>query len=61
MKTQSLSPTYHDDGTITYWSVYQQCWLTATPGLRIPDPELAAMPAAERQKMINWMEQECGA
>lgn len=44
-----LNPTYHDDGTLTYWSIYNQLWVRGIPPVR----ELAAMPAAERDAVIS--------
>lgn len=26
----TYAPTYHRDGTVTYWSVYMQQWIRAT-------------------------------
>ncbi len=43
-----LAPTYHDDGTVTYWSVYHQHWARGIPPVR----ELAAMSADERKAAI---------
>ena len=41
--------TLHDEGPVTYWSVYEQRWITAG---YVPDRELAAMlhPTRERVK-----------
>lgn len=43
-----LTPTYHADGTVTYWSVFHQHWARGIPPVR----ELAAMPADERDAAI---------
>lgn len=43
-----LETTYHDDGTVTYWSVFRQLWMREIPPVR----ELAAMPADERDAVI---------
>ena len=60
----NLETTIHADGTATYWSVYQQRWVTDHI-TRIPDKELAAMRHDERQRVIAAMEpthcDECGA
>jgi hypothetical protein len=40
-----MNTKYHQDGTVTYWSVYQQQWVRAHD---VPARELAAMDAAER-------------
>ena len=37
-----FQPTKHKDGTVSYWSVYQQVWIRTYVSL-IPDQELAAM------------------
>jgi len=42
--------TYHRDGTISYWSVYEQRWQ------RTPDRELAAMDHTERKRAIRHLE-----
>ena len=44
-----LNPTYHEDGTLTYWSVFNQLWMRGIPPVR----ELAAMPSAERDAAIS--------
>lgn len=44
-----FTTTYHDDGTVTYWSVYHQHWALGIPPVR----ELAAMPADERDRTIQ--------
>jgi len=45
----SIKNTYHRDGTVTYWSVYNQVWVGHSSD--VPDRELAAMPSDERQKV----------
>lgn len=45
-----LRPTLHCDGSVTYWSVYQQVWISRAS--RISDRELAAMPTDERSQVI---------
>lgn len=49
-KAGGISPKLRKDGSITYWSVYQQVWVTA---LDIPDAELAAMTDAQRERVIR--------
>jgi ribosomal protein L32E len=41
-------PKFHRDGSVTYWSVYDQAWRRSWS---VPDRELAAMPEAERRKI----------
>lgn len=41
--------TYHRDGTVTYWSVYRQCWVERAES--VPDRELAAMDERERERV----------
>ena len=45
--------TYHRDGTVTYWSVYQGHWVRRATS--IPDQELAAMNKAEREKVMRHL------
>ena len=47
IKPDCCEQTYHRDGTVSYWSVYQQVWVRR-PADDIPDRELAAM--TERQR-----------
>jgi len=42
---------HHNDGTVTYWSVYRQVWVNRAT--TIPDRELAAMPSSERIRAIR--------
>jgi hypothetical protein len=42
--------TYHRDGTVSYWSVYTQCW-ERRPANSIPRDDLAAMNADERLRV----------
>jgi len=44
--------TLHRDGSITFWSVYNQCW---TRSVRVSDRELAAMPDADRKRVVRQM------
>ena len=41
--------TIHRNGTVTYWSVYEQCW--ARHAHSVPDSELAAMSQRERERV----------
>ena len=46
----AYSPTYHRDGTVTYWSVYSQVWVRAS---HLSDKELAARDSSERARIIR--------
>lgn len=43
----------HRDGSVTYWSVYQQSWVRRA--WRMPDEELAACSEHERTRAIRHM------
>lgn len=45
----------HKDGTVTYWSVYNQSWEHRVASL--PDEEYAAMPEKERNAVIRHLEE----
>lgn len=45
--------TFHEDGTITYWSVYQQQWICHA--VNVPDEEYAAMSPSEREKVSTHL------
>lgn len=50
-------PQLHDNGTVTYWSEMQQCWVRRTS--IVPEGELAGMPDGIREKIEkhllgNW-------
>ncbi len=47
--------TYHRDGTVTYWSVYEQRWHDRAN--RISDKELAAMSGEQRTKTLSHLDQ----
>lgn len=49
----SIKTTYHRDGTVTYWSVYQQRWVSHAAD--VPDQELAAMSSEEREKVLRHL------
>ena len=44
---------YHSDGTVTYWSVYQQQWFRHAT--HVPDRELAAMSDKVRKRVIDHL------
>jgi hypothetical protein len=44
--------TYHRDGDVTYWSVYQQRWIRCEPSA-ISDQEYAAMSPHERERTMS--------
>lgn len=48
--TPDLSITLHRDGTVSYWSVYEQRWRRDLAG-SIADRELAAMNDDERERI----------
>lgn len=39
--------TINNDGTVTYWSVLRQQWVTASPNM-VTNKELACLPDEER-------------
>ena len=47
-----LKNTYHRDGTVTFWSVYQQAWSRCAAG-QIDHAELAAMNDSERARIAR--------
>lgn len=49
----SIKTTYHRDGTITYWSVYQQRFVSRAAD--VPHRELAAMSSEEREKVLRHL------
>ena len=46
----------HADGTVTYWSVYRQCWIERARS--VSDRELAAMSPHERERVIAHLYME---
>ena len=48
----SLKNTYHRDGTVTFWSVYQQVW-TRCEASQIDAGELAQMNDSERARIAR--------
>jgi len=47
--------TYHRDGTISYWSTYQQVWIRS-PAAQISDEDFLAMPAKERDHVVRHID-----
>lgn len=47
--TDAFHTTVHRDGTVTYWSVYEQVWNHRAEV--VPDRELAAMSGDERKRI----------
>lgn len=51
-----LAPTLHRDGSVTYWSIYDQRWCHRAPA--VPDEEYAAMAEQERiavrRHILKW-------
>jgi hypothetical protein len=54
LRGESVKITYHRDGTITYWSVYNQIWEPRQN--TIPDKELAAMNDKERVRVKKHLD-----
>lgn len=50
----SLKSVCHRDGTVTYWSTYNQSWERRVPLL--PIRELAAMAKPERSRILRHLE-----
>lgn len=50
----ATKPTMHRDGTITYWSVYEQSWCYRAE--MVPDCELAAMSDADRTRALRHID-----
>ena len=51
--TNEIITQMNDDGTVTYWSVYDQVWIHQA--YCIPDRELAAMGAAEQDAVRSYL------
>jgi hypothetical protein len=49
----NFKTTCHRDGTVTYWSVYDQTWKRHE--YCIPDRELAAMSETERRRVMRHL------
>ena len=45
--------TCHRDGSVTYWSVYQQVWVERAR--QVPADELAAMSSSERERVLRHL------
>ena len=54
-KTTAYAPTFHRDGSVTYWSVYEQQWRRSRNTRDISDREYSAMGGAERGRIIRHM------
>ena len=52
-KMSDYAIKYNEDGTITYWSVYNQVWVNHADN--VPHKELAAMPQNERNKVTDHL------
>lgn len=52
----NLDTTCHHDGTITYWSVYDQAWVRHAD--TVPDRELAQMMTEERERALRHTMQD---
>jgi len=48
----SIKTKFRRDGSLTYWSVYEQRWLSAWA---VPDRELAAMGEKERARVQRFL------
>jgi hypothetical protein len=44
--------TFHRDGTVTFWNVYEQQW-NRTEASQISDQNLASMSEADRNRVIK--------
>ncbi len=49
-----LDNLYQPDGTVTYWSVYEQVWVDHAES--VPDQDLAAMSDAEREHVVAHLD-----
>ena len=49
----STKTKFHRDGTITYWSVYRQQWISKVEPAEVPDAELAQMNQRERERITK--------
>ena len=48
--------TYHRDGTVTIWDVYQQSWVR---GFQLRDELLASLNDGERDRVLRHTEFTC--
>lgn len=55
INAMSIKTTYHRDGTVTYWSVYNQVWVRRASS--VPNKELAAMSGNERERVQRHLGQ----
>jgi hypothetical protein len=51
------NPTFHRDGTVTFWSVFEQRWVRCN-ALLISDAELASMSDSERRRVARIVAKE---
>ena len=51
---RKLDNRYYDDGTVTYWSVYEQVWVDHADF--VPDRELSAMSESEREHVADHLQ-----
>jgi len=49
----STNTKFHRNGTITYWSVYRQQWISKVEPTDVPDAELAQINQRERARIIK--------
>lgn len=52
--TEKRESKLHDDGTVTYWSQMQQCWIRRTN--IVPEGELYSMPEEEQERITRHLE-----
>jgi len=52
--------TFHRDGTITFWDIFQQTWRRLAAA-DISDHILASMPARERKRIDRMVKQAVNA
>ncbi len=51
-KTDPYKTKFHRDGTLTFWSVYEQRW-NRTRAEHVSDENLASMSAADRKRTLR--------
>lgn len=52
----SLTPVCHHNGTVTYWSIYQQNW--EHRAAQVPERELVAMAMKDRARVVRHLAAE---
>lgn len=60
MKDQ-FATTFHRDGTVTIWSVYQQRWIRHIEPEDISDTTLATLTGEERARIVRLIARRAGA